>query len=143
MRMVMLQPLRSGTVTDYRRHTRDGSNLAAECKVALRTAAEYSSRTIRQSKSAFTLLGDACSRRQKAVPYPAVRTIWKTWIAPVTVTVEKGSSVGDVFAQILTESTAILLRVFPRTISPSITTPNGRAHRQSLPTAIFPAGCTP
>ena len=92
--------LRSGTVT-ITAHTRDGSNLSAECKVLceLPQSQQPDDKTI---KVTFTLLGDAVHGDKK--PFHTLReNNLDTWIKPVTVTVEKGSSVGDVFAQILTK----------------------------------------
>ena len=92
--------LRSGTVTITAR-TCDGSNLAAECKVLceLPQSQQPDDKTI---KVTFTLLGDTDHGDKK--PFHTLReNNLKTWIAPVTVTVEKGSSVGDVFAQVLTK----------------------------------------
>ena len=92
--------LRSGTVT-ITAHTRDGSNLSAECKVLceLPQSQQPGDKTI---KVTFTLLGDAVHGDKK--PFHTLReNNLDTWIKPVTVTVEKGSSVGDVFAQILTK----------------------------------------
>ena len=92
--------LRSGTVTITAR-TCDGSNLAAECKVLceLPQSQQPDDKTI---KVTFTLLGDAVHGDKK--PFHTLReNNLDTWIKPVTVTVEKGSSVGDVFAQILTK----------------------------------------
>lgn len=92
--------LRSGTVTITAR-TCDGSNLAAECKVLceLPQSQQPDDKTI---KVTFTLLGDTDHGDKK--PFHTLReNNLDTWIKPVTVTVEKGSSVGDVFAQILTK----------------------------------------
>ena len=92
--------LRSGTVT-ITAHTRDGSNLAAECKVLceLPQSQQPDDKTI---KVTFTLLGDADHGDKK--PFHTLReNNLDTWIKPVTVTVEKGSSVGDVFSQVLTK----------------------------------------
>ena len=113
--------LRSGTVT-ITAHTRDGSNLAAECKVLceLPQSQQPDDKTI---KVTFTLLGDAVHGDKK--PFHTLReNNLKTWIAPVTVTVEKGSSVGDVFAQILTKHGYTFEGLSKNYIS-HITTPNG------------------
>ncbi len=113
--------LRSGTVT-ITAHTRDGSNLSAECKVLceLPQSQQPDDKTI---KVTFTLLGDAVHGDKK--PFHTLReNNLKTWIAPVTVTVEKGSSVGDVFAQILTKHGYTFEGLSKNYIS-HITTPNG------------------
>ena len=113
--------LRSGTVTITAR-TCDGSNLAAECKVLceLPQSQQPDDKTI---KVTFTLLGDAVHGDKK--PFHTLReNNLKTWIAPVTVTVEKGSSVGDVFAQILTKHGYTFEGLSKNYIS-HITTPNG------------------
>gem|GEM_PF-2743203 len=113
--------LRSGTVTITAR-TCDGSNLAAECKVLceLPQSQQPDDKTI---KVTFTLLGDTVHGDKK--PFHTLReNNLKTWIAPVTVTVEKGSSVGDVFAQILTKHGYTFEGLSKNYIS-HITTPNG------------------
>ena len=113
--------LRSGTVTITAR-TCDGSNLAAECKVLceLPQSQQPDDKTI---KVTFTLLGDAVHGDKK--PFHTLReNNLDTWIKPVTVTVEKGSSVGDVFAQILTKHGYTFEGLSKNYIS-HITTPNG------------------
>ncbi len=113
--------LRSGTVTITAR-TCDGSNLAAECKVLceLPQSQQPDDKTI---KVTFTLLGDTVHGDKK--PFHTLReNNLDTWIKPVTVTVEKGSSVGDVFAQILTKHGYTFEGLSKNYIS-HITTPNG------------------
>ena len=113
--------LRSGTVTITAR-TCDGSNLAAECKVLceLPQSQQPDDKTI---KVTFTLLGDTDHGDKK--PFHTLReNNLDTWIKPVTVTVEKGSSVGDVFAQILTKHGYTFEGLSKNYIS-HITTPNG------------------